>query len=216
MSKDIEKQEKGNVPDLVRPPLDISSEDIALPRIKIGQFMTQQVKSQLAGAGDIFASTGEDDATVLWEADSKDDGLLVHVISLRKGKSITVDGELVTYAFDDTDAPPDAWTTYNYLVALPEVDLDVPYKWLLTRTGRPAAQQLNTVLLKNTDKPAWHTAFRVTTAERNNKKGTYYVPRIAIAEADKDNVEAIEGLAVQVLSASGSEAEAPKREKVDI
>lgn len=202
MSQEIAKQESA-VPDLVRTPaLEIDHEDVALPRIKIGQFMTGQVQEGLVKAGDIFASTSEDDADVLRKQDAKDDGLLFHVLTMRKGKSATIDGELETYDFHDPAAPADAWTTYNYFVCLPEVDDEVPYKWLLTRTGRPAAQTINTVLKKNTVRgPAWANAFRVTTAQRENQKGKFYVARVRSVEADPKHTEAAEALAVMMQSA---------------
>jgi hypothetical protein len=191
------------VPALVSTPaLEITAEDVALPRIYLGQFMSGHVQEQTVPAGCIFTATGQDDPDpqVLWELDAdKATGPLFYVLGLRKGKSITVDGELETFAYDDPNAPADAWVTYNYFVALPEVDTDVPYKFLMTRTARPAAQQINTVLAKNVAKgPPWVNAFRVTSVERKNPKGKYFVPRISVVEPDDKHVAAAEVLATMI------------------
>lgn len=231
MSEELANQETGQVPDLVRPALDIGVEDIVLPRIKIGQYSTKQVKNRGLDvtAGDIFSASSEDEGDVLWEAKPGDDnkptakgGVLIHVLTLRKGKSWTdpETKELQTYSFDDPAAPADAWTTYNYLVAVPEVDDEVPFKWLFTKTGRPAAQQINTVLSKNASRgPAWNSAFRLSTAFRGNPKGDYYVPRVHVEDAKPKNIEIAENLAtiaLRVPDRALRESQTRTGEKVDI
>ncbi len=196
------------VPDLVRTPaLQITAEDVALPRLYVGQFMSQAVQEGTVKAGDLFVGDGADDPSpeVLYKAGSKEPGALVHVLTLRKGKSASVDGDLVLFDFDDPSAPEDAWVTYNYIVLLPEVDTEVPAKWLLTRTGRPTAQRINTVIKRNeATAPAWAHAFRVTSVERKNEKGRFYVPAITVVEARSEDIQAAEKLAV---SLSGSAPE---------
>lgn len=207
MAAEVAVKDAAQVPDLVRAPvLDITAEDIQLPRIYIGQYMSEHVKSKLVDAGDIFTASGADDPDpqILASVGDKP-GVLLHVLGMRKGKSFSDGGELQLYDYNDPSAPEDAWITYNYTVSLPEVDAEVPYKWLLTRTGRPAAKQINTVLAKQADKgPCWVNAFRFTTAQRENKKGEYFVARVASVEADKDNVAIAENLGVLV---SGSAAD---------
>lgn len=194
------------VPDLVRTPaLTITAEDVALPRIYIGQFMSKAVQEQLVKPGVIFSATGQDDPDpqVLWsESDKKNPGVRLYVIGLRKGKSISDGGELQLFDYDDPNAPPDAWVTYNYTVAIPSVDEDVPFKLLLTRTGRPAALQMNTVLKKNSiGGPAWANAFLLTTAARENAKGKFFVPRVAITEPVESEVAVAASLAEMMSSA---------------
>lgn len=205
-STDVAQQAKAQVPDLVRAPvLDITAEDIALPRIYIGQFMSEHVKQQLVKPGSIFTASGADDPDPQVLSTLEGEGVIVHVLGMRKGKSFSDGGELQLYDYNDPSAPDDAWITYNYTVCLPEVDEEVPYKWLLTRTGRPAAKQINTVLAKQSDKgPCWVNAFRFTTAQRENAKGEYFVARCAPIEADKQHIEIAESLGILV---SGSTAE---------
>lgn len=197
---------KSAVPALVTTPaLEIGAEDIALPRLYIGQYMSDAVKDRNidVGAGDIFVASGKDDPDpqVLWVSGSDKPGPVVHVLSLRRGKSISEGGELVLFDYNDPDAPPEAWVTYNYMVAIPSFDEEIPVKWLLTRTGKPAAQQMNTVIKKNEGRgPAWLNAFEVTTDMRENKKGEYFVPRVRKVEADDASVKVAESLAAVVAS----------------
>lgn len=207
MSDALEKK-NSSVPDLVRTPaLEIGAEDVALPRLKLGQFMSDQVKDGAVKPGSLFLSLGSDDPDPqsLWEP-GDDDGVIIHVLSMTRGKSVSEGGELVLFDYNDPDAPPDAWVTYNYVVAIPEHVDDVPAKWLLTRTGRPAAQQMNTVLARQSGiKPPHEIAFEVTTAKRENKKGEFFVPRVKHVEADSKHVEIAASLA-SLISANAPSA----------
>jgi hypothetical protein len=206
---ELEKSQ-ASVPDLVRTPaLEITAEDVALPRLYVGQFMSQAVQDGLVKPGDVYVADGADDPSpeVLWAFGSDSPGALVHVLSLRKGKSAQVDGDLELYDYDDPAAPEDAWVTYNYIVALPEVDAEVPAKWLLTRTGRPTAQRINTVIKRNeATAPAFAHAFRVKTVERKNEKGRFYVPAITVVDAQNENLAVAEKLAVSLAPRLSLEA----------
>lgn len=193
-------ESKSNVPALAGPrPLEIGADDVALPRLKIGQFMSALVQDGVVEAGSLFTSLSADDPDPVILDDQKGEGVLFHVLDMRRGKSVSEDGELTVYDYDDPAAPEDAWVTYNYVVVLPEEDADFPVKWLLSRTGRPAAQQINLVLAKTSAQgPPWNQAFRVTTAERSNAKGKYYVPRIKHVEADPANIEIANNLATMI------------------
>lgn len=199
------------VKDLVRPtsapPLEIDAEDVALPRLYIGQYMSDAVKDQLVSPGAIYVGAGADDPdpNVLWSPDQdKDKGPVFHVLSLFKGKSVTTGGELVLFQFNDPEAPADAWTTYNYTIAIPEADNQVPFKWLLTRTGTPAAKQINTALVKAAGTPPWEIAFRVHSDKRENAKGEYFVPRITTVEATSESV-AVSAELAQMISGRSSD-----------
>lgn len=197
------------VPDMVRTPaLTITAEDIALPRIYLGQFMSQAVQEGLVKAGQIFSATGADDPdpTILWSSDGKGefkDGVPFYVLNLKKGKSWTAGPgeELQLFDYDDPAAPADAWVTYGYVVAIPALDADVPFKLLLTRTGKPAALQINTVLMKAAvSGPSWNTKFILTTAARENNKGKFFVPRVAVGEAAAAEVEIAEKIGLDLSS----------------
>lgn len=175
----------------------LDAEDFVLPRLYLGQSITTAVEDGLVESGAFFVATDKDDAdpTVLAPKGSED-GVVLHVLALRKGKSVSIDGELTTYAYDDPNAPEDAWTTYTFAVAIPSYDSDLPVRWLLTRTGRPAAQKINTILARAAGSKAPHeVAFRLTAVQRQNDKGRYYVPRVQPIEASEADVEVAATLA---------------------
>lgn len=186
----VAKQEEAQVPDLVRSSqIEIDATDIQIPRIKIGQYSTWQVKKKLVEGGDIFSATSKEDPEpqVLWGNESSDPGVLFHVLSMKRRKSLSVDGELESWDYNDPDAPPEAWVTYNYVVTCPEVDPDIPFNLLLTKTGQPAAKRVNTVIARNQQTvPAHSLAFRMTTDARSNPKGDYWVPIVAQVDATDD------------------------------
>lgn len=210
-STEVTEATKGSVPALIhQPALEIEAEDVALPRMYLGQFTSDHVKDKSTDVapGDIFTATGSEDPEpkVLWNGEG--DGVLFYVLGMRKGKSLSVDGELETWTFDDPDAPVEAWTTYNYFLYLPEVDQDVPYKWLCTRSAKPAAQQINTVLKRAEGKgPSWSIAFRVVTAHRKKGQNEWFVPRVHQVEADEEQVAQAERLA-EMLAGVSAEAQA--------
>lgn len=199
---DVATVEASAVPALAETPATtITADDISLPAIKLGQHMSNHVQEGTVPAGSIFASTGQDDPdpVVLWEQGDKEP-LTFHVLALRKGKSVSHDGELELYAYDDPNAPADAWVTYNYVVALPSGDQEMPYKLLLTKTGKPAAQSINTVVAKNPTKPSYELAFTLDCVPRENKKGKYFVPRARFVEATDEGLALAEKLAAIIPS----------------
>lgn len=233
MTSQAVSRRESQVPDLrPTPATQLTAEDIALPRVYLGQFMSRAVQDGLVRAGDVFSAVGQDDPDpqVLWSPwrddggsgkthkwvwDTSKDGPVFYVLGLRKAKSFSEDGgELQLYDFDDPTAPEKAWTTYNYTITIPSVDDEIPFKFLLTKTGRPAAQIINMVLMKNSiGGPAWANAFELTTGERENQKGKYYVARVTPAEPDPKHADAIEALGVMVSQSApvehGSSGENP-------
>lgn len=194
----------GGVPALVQPSLDLTPEDVALPRIKVAQFSSAAVQDEIVSPGAIFASAGSEDPdpVVLYEPGSEE-GVTFYVLGLKKGKSITVDNELVVFDYGDPEAPPDAWVTYTYFVAIPEVDEVLPFKWLFTKSAKPAAQQINLLLKKNeATGPSYGIAFSATTQKRENDKGKWFVPRVRQVEANPEHVKLAEDLAVMIAGQS--------------
>lgn len=198
-------ENKSAVPAMVhRPALEIDGGDIALPRLYIGQFMSDAVKDGIVKAGSIYAATGQDDPDpqVLAVGNPKtgverEAGVLVHILGMRKGKSFSDGGELQLYDFNDPTAPKEAWVTYNYTVCLPEVDAEVPFKWLLTKSGATTAKSINMVLMKS-GIPAHEIAFRFWTVKRENQKGEWFVAQAARVDADEAHVATSEKLSNMV------------------
>jgi len=206
-SQALAQRDEASVPDLVRTPaLTITAEDVSVPRLYLGQFMSAAVQEQLVKPGSIYAAlSGDDpDPQVLYELGDKkkDAGVLFYVLGLRKGKSVSEDGELKLFDYDDPSAPPDAWVTYNYTCLIPDVDTEVPCKLLLTRSSRQTALKINTVLKRTSIAgPAWINGFKLTAAERENKKGKFFVWQVAQVEATKEHVALSAALAPLLTTA---------------
>jgi len=200
MGSDVAVQQEGQVPalrgDSART---LTAEDISFPRLYIGQAISNAVQDGLVAIGDIFVATdGDDPDPQVIAEDGDEDGVLFHVLDLRKGISRTTDdGGLETWAYDDELAPKPgkatgAWVSYMYFLAIPDVDEDVPVRFLLSRSGQPAARKINTVLLRLNEAGEAHynQAFRLTTAERmNREKKRYRVPRIRPVEPTEQSLE---------------------------
>lgn len=199
MGTEVEQRPSSSVPALVNTPaFDVGAEDVALSRIYVGQSMSQHVQDGLASFGSLYTALDTDDPepVVLWSPDGGEEPVRFHVLGMRRGKSTVVDGELLRFDFDDPEAPADCWTTYNYVVALPAVDTEVPFKWLLTRSAQPTARRINSVIVKNGEKTPLHAlAFDATTIKRSNRKGTYAVPQARFVEANEEDVEVAAKLA---------------------
>lgn len=196
MTQEVATTQDAGVPALAYSPAQgLTGEDIALPALKLGQFMSDHVQEGRVPAGSIFAATGADDPdpVILWEQGDTDK-LRFYVLALKKGKSVSADGELVLFDYNDPDAPAEAWVTYQYTIAIPSADEGMPYKFLLTRTGKPAAQQINTILTKNNATPAYKLAFELDCKERSNKKGKFFVPRVSHVEATEAEAGVAENL----------------------
>lgn len=210
-SKEV-SEVKSSVPAMVhRPALEIDGGDVALPRLYIGQFTSDAVKQGLVKAGSIYAAQGQDDPdpVVLSVGNPKtgvarDAGVTVHILGMRKGKSYSDGGELELFDFNDPNAPAEAWVTYNYTVCLPDFDKDVPYKWLLTKSGARTAKAINMVLMKNAHRPAHELAFNFWTDHRENAKGEWFVAQAAHVDAVPENVSVADSMSQMV---SGHSAE---------
>lgn len=194
--------------------LDIDANDVSLPRIKVGQPQSPAVIDDSVAKGSLFSTTGSDDEyPEQLYTHGAPEGLLVHVLGMTKGLSISVDNELTTWAFGDPDAHPDARTTYNYVLYLPEHDTEVPYKFLMTSTATSTAKKINTELKRNEARgPSYSLAFRLTTkerkAEKNGQKFTWYVPVVQTVDANDTNVVAASKLA-GMIEGSSIEQQAP-------
>lgn len=203
-NSEVAKKES-TVPALVTTPaLEIDGGDIALPKLYLGQALSEAVTAELVKQGQLYVATGPDDLepTVVYDnKNAKDEGVLVHILGMTKAKSVQRDGELIRYDFNDPDAPSDAWVVYNYVVVLPEIEPDVPVRWTLTRSGAPVAKQINLLLGKHAAKgPAWDLAFRVTSKEATSKAQgkKYFKPVAKLVEATPENVELATKLAALV------------------
>jgi hypothetical protein len=191
MTQELATQAQGGVPALAYSPTqEMTSEDIALPKLKIGQGMTGHVQEGRVKAGSIFTELSADDPdpVVLSECTSYKDGakdpVTFYVLGWpRKGKSLSSDGELETWDFNDPEAPKEAWTTYGYTIVVPDFEDQLPFKMLLTRTNTPAAKQINLILQKAAafGDPS-EVAFELTTAFREKDSHKWHIAQVRQAQ----------------------------------
>lgn len=190
------------VPDLVRSrdPYAITADDIAIPRLYLGQAISKPVEEGLVKSGQFFVAQDDSDPDPQVVADVGE-SFDLHVLDLRKGISRSIEGVLESWAFDDPTAPvpckeTGAWTTYTYIVAIPAAATDLPYRWLLSRSAQPAAQKINVTILRNQDStPIYKHGFRISATKRANKKGQqFYVPQVAQIEPTNDSLVVAEAL----------------------
>lgn len=211
----------GGVPALYQPPpLEIDGSDVQVPSVKFGHPSSQLCQDAGIKLGTIYSATSKDDpepAVLRVYQDlattptaERDPGLLIHVLGMHKGKSMKVGDDFTTWAFHDPEAHPEADTTYNYQLALPEIDPDMPYKMTLSRSKSSAARTMNTILMRNADKgPAYVFAFRITTTNKEKEGvGRWTVPQARQVEAVPEHVAIAENLA-QMVSSRPASAAAP-------
>lgn len=204
------------------PAFELDANDFALSRLYVGQYMSPAVQNEIAKAGDFFvAEGGEDpDAEVLWSLakgtdPKKNPGVLLHVLGLTKKKSKQVDGKLELFEFND--APIDAQTTYNFMVCLPEVDADLPVKWLLKGKSSGAAKKIIKVIVKAMiNQPIYGPAFRITSKLDSNDKGKFAVVQASPVTADPAHVEIAAKLFPLVESLGSAPIAAPRGDQPSI
>ncbi len=217
MGTDVTQVQEGQVPALRQDASNtLTAADISFPRLYLGQAISNSVQDGNVAIGDYFVATDGDDPdpnVIASSPESADEGVLLYVLDLRKGISrSTEDGGLDTWAFDAPDAPAPgkatgAWVSYTYFVALPEVDEDIPVRYLLSRSGQPAARKINTILLRLNESgtPHYQQAFRLYQAERaNREKKRYRIPRIASVEGTDASRAIAEKLYAKVAENQGS------------
>lgn len=188
-----------------RSTFNVDAGDIALPKVYICQALTKAVQDELAKAGDVIVAAGAEDpdAEVVYSAKEGGVGVLFHVLRVDKGKSFSENnGPLQSWAFNDPAAHPDAWTTYTYTVALPDIDPDMPHKLLLTRSNQGTARRINLLLAKSVQRGGhlYDLAFRLTTEPKQNDKGKWYIAVVKAVEPDSEGITVSESLSDMVNS----------------
>ena len=197
------------------PTYDIGIDDIPLPRLYMGQPGGDAVQEGRVPAHCLWLGLSADDPepNVLYEQ-GNGDGVLIHVLDMFTGMSANLDsdgnvvksgGDLRSwnrrnsagqYVDDNGEpAPKGAYKTFNFTVCLPEVDAEVPVKFMLKSTSTKAAQKINYVLMKNARQGPGHAlAFRITTEP--HKKETFRWTQAVVKQVDAEqaNIQAADDL----------------------
>lgn len=188
------------VPQLAYTPnFSVDAEDIRLPKLYVGQPLSKPVQDGLAKAGDLYVASGADATDVQVVAEKGDEeGVLVYFLNSTKRLAYGTGDDFRIYDYNDPNAPVDAYPTWTFDLALPEVDGSQPYKLSLSRSGSGAAKYMLTAVAKN---PRSFSAFRLTTLLRENAKGRWFVVQPRIVEAEPVLLPSISQLALDYTPA---------------
>lgn len=187
-------QQTSNVPALRPVSAGLDARDLALPRLYIAQAISQATQEGLVKFGSIFAAQDADDPDPVVLAKPGDqDGVTIIPLALKKGLSRSADGRLETWAIDDPLAPQPSkatgvWVSYQYALAIPSFDEDLPVRWVTSRSGTPAARKINTLVYRlPAGEPPYTLAFRLTATKKSNDKGTFYIPQVTQVPITEDD-----------------------------
>lgn len=218
-SKRVTKTQRAELPALYTPPaLDIDGDDITLPRMYMGQGMSAAVTDGDMKVGDLYIALGPDDPDpeVVWQQGSDKPGVLVSVLSLKRGWSLNRDNDLFTWDYHDPDRDPEARPTWDYMLAVHEPAQDLPVKFLLKGASTSSAKQMNLVLRKAqlSGTPAYAVGFWVAALRRtrSESRGSYAAARVTRAELTDEQIAKAAELAEMVASAPQAKAPAPADE----
>lgn len=210
----------------------LTPQDLALPRLYIAQAIHNAVQDGLVGIGSIFVANDADDPdpAVLAEAGDKD-GVIIHPLALKKGKSRDRRGreaagitgytgpDLERWSYDD--GPPankatGVWVSYTYALAIPAFDADLPVRWIVSRSGQPAARKINTEVFRlDEDTSPATLAFRLTTAERSNDSGRYIIPQVSAVQPDEESTQVALALAASLGDSFANEPQTSTNASAD-
>lgn len=205
MGTDVTTQE-GGLPALRSTPAlaGFDASDFALPRLYKGEGQSAFVQDGLVEKGKLFIAAGKDDPEPVVIGDS----VTVYVLDAFKRLSLQDEnGELQTWAVGDPEAPPEARTDYHYVLALPDVDPDVPVKLTLAKTSAGCGKRINFAIVTKglaVGKPLYSQPFELTVEERKSQKGgqryQWYVWKEKRVEATPEGLAVAESLAEMVES----------------
>jgi hypothetical protein len=218
MSTELATQDSA-VPDLVRPARGggLDSRHVTLPRLYKGETQSNAFKAGLIKAGCIYIGQGADDPDPIVVAekpftDEKDgDTIRVHILQVKLGLSRKQQGRpLETWEYNDPTAPLDARETFDFTLALPEIDPDIPVKVLMSSTSTQTAKRINFPLLRLGDESRWpELAFDFSIKKRTKTEGgqtnTWFVwqsRQVGAADVKDEHVEIAKALA-EMLGGAG-------------
>ncbi len=195
----------------------ISAEDLAIPRMYVGQPTSSAVQDGLVPSGAMYvAADSNDPEPVIVYRLGDETGVLVHPITLRKGWAFSDEnGDFRVADYVASDVPEDAQLSYTFVLLVPEYDVGLPVSCMFRATGTPTAKKVCLAIKQAEPEPPWSVALRLTTAPRQNDRGRWHVPQAISAEADPKHVEQAAALAAMLGIATDARASSENRGKDD-
>jgi hypothetical protein len=185
----------------------VSIEDLAVPRLFVGQPTSRAVVDHNVPLGAIYlASAASDpDPVVLYKPNQKK-GVVVHLLGYAR---VVIyhddDGSFRVVPQGSAGVPHEADGGYQLMLLIPAFDDGMPVSGLFKSSGAAAAKTIITIAARSGLAP-WCTAFELTTQQRRNELGTWHVPIAKAVEAQPAHVEAAETLA-QLIGIGRAQAE---------
>lgn len=172
---------KGNLPAVrTNGSNDLTAADVAFPRVFLGQALSPAVQDQAARVGDLYLANDGTDLDVNVIA-GPDEGVTIYLLA-KPTKYLErrddAPGGFGRWAIDNPDAPAPGretgvYTVYEYAVAIPGAEDDLPVRLTLKRSGVPAARKLNTALLRaGNSTPPYELAFELSSKESFNAESS--------------------------------------------
>lgn len=154
--------------------------DLVVPKVYLMQPLSKMVESGVAKSGDAVMALDADDSSPEFLIGGPDNRESVTAIVLdRHRKVVNTADNGWEYLPDDYVRGADerdVWVGYNFLVLFPDVDPDVPAKWLLIKTaGAPVFKKINTLLsIKQARGDTDPLAIEVSTVKKTSRGGQVY------------------------------------------
>lgn len=168
MSQEVAAPQEASVPDLA--PTSTAStatpEDLLFPTLYVAHSSSALYESTNAKTGDIIRALNADDpeAEVVQAQKDQGDGLLIFPLSWHKSWSLSDGGgNLQTWAFDDPARDPKARIVYNIVMAVPELDANVPFKMRFTGASTNAGKAIVTHASIDPERPLVERPYHLTT-----------------------------------------------------
>jgi hypothetical protein len=167
----------------------VAVEDLEIRMLKVGQASSVAVQNELAQVGSLYLTNGKDDPSPqeIYKAGQKN-GVRVHLLDWAPVWQLTTDDDKNPIVPRTSKTPPTKYRDknvidfdagYQMVVALPEIDTELPVTWLLKSTAYPTAKRILTTT-KMSGMAPWASAFSVTTIVKTSNKGNRYAVPVAI------------------------------------
>ena len=192
-----------NMPSLYSPggSADLDAGDLLMSKVYLMQDLSYLVKQRLFVPGDAVIAMAADDEGAKPLVTEDNPEATLYILDRQRTVIRDEDGQFEFLANDYRPGPEerDVWVGFNYLVLAPDVDPDMPAKWLLIKTaGTFVYRRLNTIIEQASARGAEGPyAIKITTSKRANKKGQEYAvfqvaPSEGTDEGRKLAIQAIE------------------------
>jgi hypothetical protein len=176
---------------------EITSEDLALPRLYVGQPGSEQVQNDRVPLGSLYLAVDKDDPEPVAVYQQGGPGLLIHMLAMKKVWCFTDEGgsfRVVAESTPGLTADYDYQRGYQMILCLPTFDRELPVSALFKSTAIPTGKKIITAITKSKAAP-WESAFELTTVPRSNQKGRWHMPVAATVKPVAKNVKAAAELA---------------------